>query len=77
MKNGMTVRELIEWLATQDQDADVEVLERIEGREYFGDTFVRRPFHPADCAEYTDMRGNELAKGHWYENERTLFLGAD
>lgn len=75
--NGMTVREMIEWLKTQDQDATVEVLERIEGRDYFGDKFERRPFHPADYAEYTDMRGNRFAKGQPHEGDRTLFLGAD
>jgi hypothetical protein len=75
--DGMTVRQLIEWLGTQDQGAKVEVLERVEGREYYGDTFYRRAFHPADYAEYTDMRGNKFAKGEPYENDRTLFLGCD
>ena len=75
--NGFTVRQLIEWLNTQDQDAQVEVLERVEGREYYGDTFERRAFHPVDYAEYTDMRGNKWAKGKPHENDRTLFLGCD
>jgi hypothetical protein len=71
----MTVSEMIEWLKTQDQGATVDILCGQHGRGYEGDSYSRVYFDPKEHAEYTDMRGNQFAKGTPYENERTLFLG--
>ena len=72
----MNVRELIEWLKTQDQEAIVEVLE--------GDTRNSPPypcnhveFDKDSHVEYTDFRNNKFAKGKDYENTRILFLGSE
>ena len=73
----MIVSELIEWLKTQDQGATVEIVEHTSGRGYYdqGGNAMVEPFDPDRHADYTDMRGNQFAKGKPWENERTLLLG--
>ena len=73
----MTVAEFIEWLKTQDQGAEVEVLRLEPGRGYAGDSIEVVDFEvdTGNLFDYTDMRGNEFAKGKPYENKRTLLLG--
>ena len=71
----MKVRELIEWLQSQDQDATEIVLKGSRARAWEGDSYLWVDFDPNEHAEYTDMRGNKLAKGQPYENDRTLSLG--
>lgn len=71
----MTVAEFGQWLTTQDQGAILEVLARVEGRGYQGDTFEWRDFNPEEHANYVDMRGNRFAAGTPYAESRTLSLG--
>lgn len=66
---NMKVSEMIEWLKTQDQDAEVEV-PLIED-----DSFIRWTFFDSSRAEYVDMRGNPFAAGESYEDSRTLYIG--
>ena len=71
----MTVAELITWLATQDQEAIVEVLVRSPATGYEGDTFYTEEFTP-ELAEYTDFRGNPHMKPEYPSfNKRVLRLG--
>ena len=72
---AMTVAQFSQWLATQDQGANLEVLVRVEGRSYQGDTFDWRDFNPEEHAHYIDMRGNPFAAGKPYAESRTLSLG--
>jgi hypothetical protein len=72
---SMKVSEFIEWLKTQDQEADVKVVEKRAGRDYQGDYVVEVDFDPEENAYYIDMRGNQFAVGKPYENSRTLTLG--
>jgi hypothetical protein len=74
----MKVRELIAWLqAFPDQDATVEVLHCTTGQPYYqqGGVTGAVEFDPEKHAEYTDMRGNQWAKGKPWENSHTLLLG--
>lgn len=73
----MIVSEFIEWLKTQDQGAKVEVLRLVTGRDYEGDSVKVVDFEveTGNLFDYTDMRGNQFAKGKPYENHRTLLLG--
>lgn len=71
----MTVAEFIEFLKTKDQGATVECIEMREGRDWAGDTAYQVPFRDDLHWEYTDMRGNQFAKGKPYENSRVLFIG--
>ena len=72
---AMTVAEFTQWLATQDQGANVEVLVRVDGRCYQSDTVEWRDFDPEEHANYVDMRGNQFAVGKPYAESRTLSLG--
>lgn len=74
---AMKVREFIAWLATQDQDATVEVLLGERGKNWNSDSYRRVDFDPEKHADYTDLRGNPHTIGKPYENARTLFLGLD
>ena len=58
----MTVAELREWLATQDQEATVEIVAHTGNMEYLGDTFGVREFDPEEHVDYTDLRGNQFVK---------------
>ena len=73
----MIVSQLIEWLKTQDQDARVNVIHHSSGKGYYdqGGNVSVVDFIPEIHSEYTDMRGNQFAKGKPYENDRTLLLG--
>lgn len=71
----MKVAEMIEWLKTQDQEAEVEVLKIVDDPYgYTGYSFRQVPFD-ISRAEYVDMRGNQFAVGQTYADSRTLFLG--
>ena len=71
----MIVRELIEWLKTQDQEATVETLEGTAAKAWEGDSYSWVELTVNKHTEYSDMRGNPFAKGKPYENSRTLYLG--
>ena len=71
----MLVSEFIKWLETQDQGATVEVLVGTPARNYGCDSYRFDDFDPEKHSEYTDMRGNQFAKGKPYENDRNLQLG--
>jgi len=71
----MTVKEFIEWLQAQDQEATVEVLAGMRSRDYSPDLYRFEEFIPERYSYYTDMRENQFAKGKPYENKRTLQLG--
>ena len=75
----MKVRELIQWLATfEDQDADVEVVEHSRGTGYYdqGGTARVVAFDPEKHTTYTDLRGNQFVKPEAPHYEaRTLLLG--
>lgn len=73
----MTVRELIEWLNTQDQEATVQVIQHTRGRGWDdqGGNATTVNFTP-DLSEYTDLRGNQyITPDKSYYNQRTLLLG--
>jgi hypothetical protein len=70
-----TVKDLIEWLQTQDQGAIVQVLKREDGRDWQGDIVKTVNFSP-DLADYTDLRGNQfVSPNEPHFNRRTLILG--
>ncbi len=74
----MNVKAFINWLQTQDQEAEVEILVRIEGAGYAGDCFKREPFDLNKHQEYTDFRGNRFMKESDSSfNKRFLFIGSD
>lgn len=73
----MTVRELIEWLSTQDLDANVQVLKGERGKAWEGDSYHWVDLDVNEHSDYSDMRGNPFAKGKPYENDRTLTLGGE
>lgn len=66
----MRVRDFIEWLKTQDQDAIVEVLVQDEPPPYapWG-CCVETPFDPAEHADYDDKSWSKEPR------DRTLTLG--
>lgn len=70
----MTVRELIEWLKTQDQDATVEVIVKRESRGWYDCDVAAVAFNP-ELSSYVDLRGNAWAVGTPNENARILTLG--
>ena len=64
----MIVREFIEWLKTQDQDAVVNVFTCGTKYEYRGkcaytDWFCKEVFSPTDHSEYSAILGRELTLG--------------
>lgn len=66
----MTVAELIEWLKTQDQEAEVTVVNPQSG----GNNGTL--FDPEHHAYYTDFRGNQFVRSDEpYYNKRYLELG--
>lgn len=76
----MKVAEFIEWLKTQDQEAEVEILTSCEkswGHETYN-SVSRQVFDPSKHVDYSDFRGNRFVKpteAHY--NKRLLFLGDD
>ena len=73
----MTVRDFIEWLKTQDQDATVQVLVAERGHGYSEDSASAEDFTPT-LAAYTDFRGNQFVKPDAsYFNQRFLLLGEE
>lgn len=73
----MKVSEFIKWLETQDQDATVEVVERIEGSGYEGDSFRLVKFNPNEHSCYIDFRGNKFVdEDAYYKNKRILEIGS-
>ena len=75
----MKVSEFIEWLKTQDQDADIEIFGHRYNSAYRCEEVYRVEFYdPRTQSEYSDLRGNPFVS--WdspYYNKRTLFLGED
>lgn len=72
----ITVAQLIEWLKTQDQEAWVEVVRKVEGRSYNGDSAEAVWFDPENHSNYTDFRGNQFVKPDAPNyNRRHLLLG--
>lgn len=75
----MTVREMIEWLKTQDQDAEVEVLMKESGCGWDSGDYVTTVTFDAsnrDLWDYTDFRGNPHVKpDEPYYGKRYLKLG--
>ena len=77
----VTVREFIEWLKTQDQDAIVEVIKHTDEGGYYmqggSATTVNFSLEPeADLFEHTDFRDNPYVKPESdHYNKRYLRLG--
>lgn len=73
----MTVAQLIEFLKTQDQDAEVLIVEHTDGKGYYdqGGNADEVPFNPEKHVERSDLRDNPFAKGTAVENTNTLLLG--
>jgi hypothetical protein len=71
----MTVNEFMEWLATQDQGATIEVIKILEGPVYCPRDPSVVTFDPDQHAEYFDMRDNPFAKDKPYAESRTLLIG--
>lgn len=75
----MKVRELIQWLATvEDQGAEVEVVQHSRGTSYYdqGGNARTVAFDPEKHTTYTDLRENPHIKPDApYYNARTLLLG--
>ena len=68
----MIVSEFMEWLATQDQGATVEVIEVRQGPIYCPRDPYIVDFDLDKHVEYIDLRGNPNAAG---STSRTLTLG--
>ncbi len=74
----MKVRELIELLKTQDQEADVFVVENSSTSGYYSQGGIAEEvlFNPEIHLEYTDFRGNQfVTPDKEYFNARQLLLG--
>lgn len=77
----MKVFELIEWLKTQPQDAEVEVLQHLPGSEYYmqGGECNNSSFNGEEFVdfEYSDLRSNPYIKeGDERFGKHYLLLGA-
>lgn len=74
----MNVAEFIEWLKTQDQEAEVRVLRAIEAGGYYSSKEVSDfPFDPeADDFEVMDWTDNQFVKPeHPHFGKKELILG--
>ena len=72
----MKVKEFIEWLKDQDQEADVLVFVAEYGREGFA-AWKQKPFDPL-YSEYVDYRGiKRIGKDHPRYGKSQLTLGED
>lgn len=85
----MKVKDFIEWLKTQDQEAIVEIVYHEHGTGYCdqGGNATTQEFDPtkgyypsqgvAEHWDYTDFRGNQFVKEDSpHYNKRYLLLGA-
>jgi len=75
----MKVRDLIELLAKQDQEAEVYVIEHRAGTGYYdqGGSITEVLFDENEHLEYTDFRGNQfVTPDKAYFNARHILLGA-
>lgn len=73
----MTVRELINWLEDQDQEAIIQVVAHKSGTGYYdqGGTASEEDF-TLDLSDYTDFRGNPFTgPDSPFYNQRFLLLG--
>lgn len=73
----MTVREMIEWLKTQDQDAEVEVLKKESGHGWDQSDYVTTVTFDAtnrDLWGYADFRDLKDVDSPYY-GKRYLTLG--
>lgn len=73
----MTVAELVQWLATQDQGATVQVVVHKSGTNYYdqGGTASTEDFDISK-SEYTDFRGNRFVNPNQpHYNQQYLLLG--
>lgn len=76
----MKVSEFIEWLKTQDQDADVMVGVSITYPWQYEQQseFRYDNFNPQEHAEYIDFRNNSLVPSNApHKNDRTLYIGCE
>jgi hypothetical protein len=75
----MTVRQMIEWMSTfEDQDAIVEVVVHSEGRGYYdqGGNADTMEFNPEQHVDYTDFRGNPFVdESSPHHNRRSVVFG--
>lgn len=74
----MKVRDFIEWLKTQEQDAIVEVVVHKSGKGYYdqGGTAGTSVFDPEKHVEICDLRGNsQITPDKSYYNTVTILLG--
>lgn len=75
----MTVRQMIEWMSTfEDQDAIVEVVVHSSGRGYYdqGGNVDTVEFDPEEHVEYTDFRGNQfVSEFEPHYNRRSVVFG--
>lgn len=74
---SMNVKQMIEWLQTQPQDAIVEVVCTDTGNGYHQDTSVStRKFDPTEHVELYDWTGNKYVEpGDPHYNKKVLTLG--
>ena len=75
----MNVSQLIEFLKTQDQGAEVVIVEHtsVDGHYEQGGRATETAFDKDTHVEYTDFRGNQFVKPEAkYYNKRYLLLGA-
>lgn len=75
----MTVREMIEWLKTQDPDAEVEVLKKERGCGWdSSDYVITVTFEASDknLWDYADFRDSKDTKAPFY-GKRYLTLGGE
>jgi hypothetical protein len=74
----MKVRDFIEWLKTQEQDATVEVISHKNGRGYYeqGGTAYNVEFDPEKHVDICDLRGNsQITPDKSYYNSVTILIG--
>ncbi len=73
----MTVAELIEWLKTKDQEAEVQVMLPDESQHWSGTTYSWHDFTGSDFQyDYVDLRGNQFVSPDMpHYDRRFLYFG--
>lgn len=73
----MQVKQLIELLKTQDQEAIVDIVVGEQARAYGGDHYNVCEFDPSEHMQYTDFRANKFVKKtDSYYGKSFLLLGS-
>jgi hypothetical protein len=71
----MKVPEFIDWLKTQDQNAEVHVMVGDMDEETEYGEYDWEKFNPVYYSKYEDWSKNPYAIGTKFENKKILYLG--